>query len=77
MAFIDQNKDDILDGHRRGVEPICRVLQVASSTYCAAKNRAASARAQRDAELIAQLVGLWVNIRFVGVHQSWARGPMR
>jgi hypothetical protein len=27
MAFIDQNKDDVVDGRRLGVEPICEVLQ--------------------------------------------------
>jgi transposase InsO family protein len=34
-----------------GVEPICQVLQVAPSTYYAARNRPASARCQRDAAL--------------------------
>jgi len=47
-----------IDGHRNrfGVEPICRVLtehgcKIAPSTYYAAKSRAVSARAVRDAEL--------------------------
>jgi putative transposase len=36
---------------RWGVEPICRVLQVAPSTYYAAVNRPLSARRQRDEQL--------------------------
>jgi putative transposase len=43
--FIDQLKD------RFGVEPICKQLQVAPSTYYAARSRPASARALRDGEL--------------------------
>ena len=49
---------DYIDQHRErfGVEPICHVLkdagvQIAPSTYYAAKKRPASARAVRDAEL--------------------------
>ncbi len=45
MAFIDGHRD------RFGVEPICTVLQVAPSTYYAAKARAPSPRALRDEEL--------------------------
>ncbi|MBA3266404.1 MAG: IS3 family transposase, partial [Nocardioidaceae bacterium] len=49
-GFIDDHRN------RFGVEPICRVLtehgcKIAPSTYYAAKSRAASARAVRDAEL--------------------------
>ncbi|TXN32503.1 hypothetical protein [Lacisediminihabitans profunda] len=52
--FIDQNR------HSFGVEPICRVLtehscQIAPSTYYAAKTRAPSARAVRDADLVEQI----------------------
>ena len=36
---------------RWGVEPICRVLQVAPSSYYAAVGRPASARRRRDQEL--------------------------
>ena len=51
IAFIDDHRD------RFGVEPICSVLtqhgvQVAPSTYYAAKTRPVSARAVRDAELV-------------------------
>jgi hypothetical protein len=44
-AYIDANRD------RFGVEPICRVLPIAPSTYHAASRRPASARAGRDAKL--------------------------
>jgi len=42
-----------IDAHREpfGVEPICRVLAIAPSTYYAARARPASTRARRDAEL--------------------------
>jgi putative transposase len=45
IAYIDANRD------RFGVEPICRVLPIAPSTYYAASRRPASARAVRDAKL--------------------------
>jgi len=38
-VFIDQNRDDVVDGRRLGVEPICEVLQVAPSSYYAARAR--------------------------------------
>jgi putative transposase len=46
-----------IDAHRTrfGVEPICRTLQVAPSTYYAARQRSPSARCRRDAELATQL----------------------
>lgn len=54
MAFIDAHRD------RFGVEPMCRVLSehgvaIAPSTYYAAKHRPRSARAVRDAELVAEI----------------------
>ena len=50
VEYIDEHRD------RFGVEPICQVLreadvQIAPSTYYAAKARPPSARAVRDAEL--------------------------
>lgn len=45
MAFIDAHRDQF------GVEPICRLLQVAPSTYYATKTRAPSARSVTDAAL--------------------------
>jgi putative transposase len=50
-AFIDEHRGVF------GVEPICRVLQIAPSTYYAVKGRQAQPpeRALRDAELLAQI----------------------
>ena len=42
-----------------GVEPICRVLQVAPSSYYAAKKRAPSARARREEVLKAATVAVF------------------
>jgi hypothetical protein len=72
VAFIDANKDDVVGGRRLGVEPICRVLQVASSSYYAARGRAPSARAQRDAQLVPRLVKLWEdNYEVYGSRKLW------
>jgi putative transposase len=64
-----------IDDHRElGVEPICRVLQIAPSTYYAAKRRAVapSARAVRDAVLMQALMVLWVaNRKVYGAHKMW------
>jgi putative transposase len=66
VEFIDTNRDEL------GVEPICRDLQVAPSTYYAAKSRPLSARAVRDAMLIPLLVGIWeANFRVYGVRKLW------
>jgi transposase InsO family protein len=62
----------VVDGRRLGVEPICRVLRVASSSYYAARGRAPSARAQRDAELVPRLVKLWEdNYEVYGSRKLW------
>jgi len=71
VAFVDDNRDDF------GVEPICTVLrsagvQVAPSSYYAAKSRPSSARAQRDAVLGPILVQLWKNNYCAyGAHKLW------
>jgi putative transposase len=59
-------------GRRLGVELICRVLQVAPSSYYAIKNRQPSARAQRD-EVIGRVVRqLWEdNYRVYGARKIW------
>jgi putative transposase len=67
---------DYIDGHRDefGVEPICTVLQMAPSTYYAAKARqvAPSARALRDAVLMQALMVLWVaNRKVYGAQKLW------
>ena len=65
-----------IDGHRAefGVEPICKVLQMAPSTYYAAKARelSPSQRALRDAAMAQVLMVLWVTNRKVyGAHKLW------
>lgn len=49
MRFIEEQR------HDHGVEPICRTLQVAPSTYYAARGRPPSLRSGRDAELCEQI----------------------
>jgi putative transposase len=49
IAYIHAHKDCY------GVEPICRVLPIAPSTYHAANRRPASARAVRDRQLKAEI----------------------
>jgi putative transposase len=59
---------------RWGVEPICRVLQVAPSSYDAAVNRAPSARQRRDAELRVAIRRAWDTHRQVyGADKAWAQ----
>jgi len=66
VEFIDTHRGEL------GVEPICKVLQFAPSTYYAAKKREPSARARRDAVLIPVLVALWTaNYRVYGAHKLW------
>jgi putative transposase len=66
VDFIEENRDEF------GVEPICSDLQVAPSTYYAARKRPPSARALRDAYLIPILVGLWTsNFKVYGVRKLW------
>jgi putative transposase len=66
VDFIDENRSEL------GVEPICKELQVAQSTYYAAKSRPLSARAVRDALLVTTLVALWTeNFKVYGVRKLW------
>ena len=53
-----------------GVEPICEVLEIAPSTYYAAKNRKPGTRALRDAELK-------VDIKCVYMHNRHVYGPRK
>jgi len=77
VAFIDANRHAVVEGRRLGVEPICTVLrnagvQVAPSTYYAAKSRPPSARAQRDALMGPVIRELWEdNYRVYGAHKIW------
>jgi putative transposase len=68
VGFIDEQRDEF------GVEPVCRSLQVAPSTYYAAKRRERepSARAVRDAAMKQVLMALWVlNRKVYGAHKLW------
>jgi putative transposase len=66
VEFIDANRDEL------GVEPICRVLQVAPSTYYAAKTRPVSARALRHAALATVVMACWqANYSVYGAHKLW------
>jgi len=65
---------DYIDQHREvyGVEPICAVLPIASSTYYDAKTRPLSARAIRDAVMLPILLALWTaNRKVYGAHKLW------
>jgi putative transposase len=66
VGYIDINRKEF------GVEPICTVLQVAPSTYYAAKSRPPSARAVRDAVMLPILLALWqANYSVYGAHKLW------
>jgi putative transposase len=66
IAYIDRHKD------RFGVEPICRVLPIAPSTYHAAKRRPLSARALRDEELKAEIARVHRdNFGVYGARKVW------
>jgi putative transposase len=68
VAFVEDNRDEF------GVEFICRHLQVAPSSYYAARRRQVvpSARAVRDAALMQVLLALWVaNRKVYGAHKLW------
>lgn len=74
---------DFIDAHRNrwGVEPICTVLteqadvQIAPGTYYAHKKRGPSARAQRDAYLIEEIMRIHAGprSRVYGVRKIWAQ----
>lgn len=55
-----------------GVEPICRVCQIAPSTYYAAKSRPPSARSIRDAELKVEIQRVYdANLQVYGADKIW------
>lgn len=71
-AFIDANRDDVVAGRRLGVEPICRTLQIAPSSYYAAKSRSPSARSVKNARARPALRMLWEeNYRVYGIRKLW------
>ena len=68
VAYVDGHRDEF------GVEFTCTHLQVAPSTYYAAKRRqlAPSARAIRDAVMLQVVFTLWVaNRKVYGAHKLW------
>src|SRR6058998_350870 len=71
VAFIDQHRTTY------GVEPICRVLPIAPSTYFRHKAQRAdptrrSARAQRDDELRAIIRRIWTeHFQVYGPRKVW------
>ena len=71
IAFIDDHRSVY------GVEPICRVLPIAPSSYRAHAARLAdpsrlSARAKRDAELRPEIQRVWdENFKVYGVRKVW------
>jgi len=70
-AFVDAHRDT------HGVEPICKVLQIAPSGYRrhAARRRdpaLSPARAQRDTVLMPQIEQVWrVNLKAYGARKVW------
>ena len=68
IAYIDAHRD------RFGVEPICRVLQFAPSTYWSAKRRPPSARSIRDEELVVEIARVHAeNFGVYGAPKIWAQ----
>jgi putative transposase len=66
VEYIDAHRDEF------GVEPICKALQVAPSTYYSAKSRRLSARALRDAVMMPIIMTLWLaNRKVYGAHKLW------
>jgi len=65
---------DYIDQHREsfGVAPICNVLQIAPSTYYAAKTRPPSPRQLRDDVIGVVMVAIWTaNYSVYGVRKMW------
>jgi putative transposase len=66
VSFINDHRA------RWGVEPICRVLKVAPSTYYAARSRPSSPRACRDAELKQEITRVYKdNFSVYGARKVW------
>ena len=68
VAFVDDHREEF------GVEPICRVLQIAPSTYYDVKARSPSARARRDQQLMPEIRRVFDdNYRVYGHRKVWAQ----
>ena len=72
IRFIDTHRERRSAGLVWGIEPICGVLQIAPSTYHAAKRRPPSARRLRDAELRPEILRVWEqNLSVYGADKVW------
>ena len=68
IALIDARRGDF------GVEPICRVLQFAPSTYWSAKRRPPSVRSKRDEQLKVHIARVHAeNFGVYGAPKIWAQ----
>ena len=66
MSFVDAHKE------RFGVEPICQTLEIAPSTYYAAKGRPPSQRSIDDAVLSDEILRVWKeNYSVYGARKVW------
>jgi putative transposase len=66
VSFINDHRA------RWGVEPICRVLKIAPSTYYAARSRPPSARTRRDTELKEEIIRVYKdNFSVYGARKIW------
>jgi putative transposase len=66
VSFIDTHRDQF------GVEPICKALKIAPSTYYAHKRRPPSARAVSDAGLKVEIKRVWDdNFQVYGARKIW------
>jgi len=66
VSFIDRHRDQF------GVEPICKVLEIAPSSYYAHNSRPSSARAVRDAQLKVEIKRVFDdNFQVYGAEKLW------
>jgi hypothetical protein len=71
VDFIDQHRDEL------GVEPICKLLPIAPSTYYRCKQLAGNpemrcARYHRDEELKPEITRVWEeNLQVYGARKVW------
>jgi len=77
VDYIDAHRDRVVEGRKLGVEPICAVLrsagvQIAPSSYYAARNHTPSARELRDAELTKEIERVHTdNLGVYGARKVW------
>ena len=79
VDYIDTHRDRVVEGRPLGVEPICAVLreagvQIAPSTYYAAKHHTPSARELRDGELTKEITRVHTeNLGVYGARKVYER----